>query len=54
MDEELEEQEDYMWMKIFSSPTSLNNFEITNYLKYEPNFNGVFSRNNLLRIKDEE
>ena len=30
----------------------LNNIEITNYFKYEPRFNGVFSRKNLSRIKD--
>ena len=29
----------------------LNNIEITNYFKYEPRFNGVFSRNNLPRLK---
>ena len=27
--------------------------EITNYFNYESRFNGVFSRNNLPRIKDE-
>ena len=30
----------------------LNNIEITNYFNYESRFNGVFSRNNLPRIKD--
>ena len=30
---------------------SLNNIKITNYFKYERRFNGVFSRNNLHRIK---
>ena len=30
----------------------LNNIEITNYFNYEPRFNGVYSRNNLPRIKD--
>ena len=30
----------------------LNNIEITNYFNYNPRFNGVFSRNNLPRIKD--
>ena len=29
----------------------LHNIEITNYIKYEPRFNGVFLRNNLSRIK---
>ena len=32
----------------------LNNIEITNHFKYEPRFNGVFSRNNLPKIKDGE
>ena len=32
----------------------LNNIEITNNFKYEARFNGVFSRNNLPRIKDGE
>ena len=32
----------------------LTNFEIQKYYKNEPRFNGVFSRNNLLKkIKDE-
>ena len=31
---------------------SLNNIEITNYFSNEPRFNGIFSRNNLLKIKD--
>ena len=30
----------------------LNNIEITNYFNDESRFNGVFSRNNLPRIKD--
>ena len=30
----------------------LNNFKITIYFKHKPRFNGVFSRNNLPRIKD--
>ena len=30
----------------------LNNIEITSYFYDEPRFNGVFSRNNLPRIKD--
>ena len=30
----------------------MNNVEITNYFKYEVRINGVFSRNNLPRIKD--
>ena len=30
----------------------LNSFEIQNYYHNEPKFNGVYSRNNLLKIKD--
>ena len=30
----------------------LNNIETTNYFNYESRSNGVFSRNNLTRIKD--
>ena len=32
----------------------LSNIEITNYFNYKPRFNGVFSRNNLLKIRDGE
>ena len=39
--------------KAFFNPLNpLNNIEITNYFNDEPIFNGVFSRNNLPRIKD--
>ena len=31
----------------------LKNIEITNYFEYESRLNGVFSRNNLPKIKDE-
>ena len=31
---------------------SLSNIKTTNYFNYEPRFNGVFSRNNLPRLKD--
>ena len=31
---------------------SLINFEIQKYYQNEPKFNGVYSRNNLLKIKD--
>ena len=31
----------------------LTNFEIQDYFKDEPRFNGVYSRNNLLNIKQE-
>ena len=32
---------------------SLTNFEIQKYYQQEPKFNGVYSRNNLPKIKDE-
>ena len=34
-------------------PHPLTNFEIQKYYENEPRFNGVYSRDNLLRIKDE-
>ena len=46
--EELEVQEENIWINIFSSALYL----ITNSFKYKPIFNGVFSRNNLPRIID--
>ena len=33
-------------------PHSLTNFEIQNYYQNEPRFNGVYSRDNLPRIRD--
>ena len=33
-------------------PHPLTNFEIQKYYKKEPKFNGVYSRNNLTKIKD--
>ena len=48
MEEGLEEPEEDKWIKNLNS---LNNIKITNYFKYERRFNGVFSRNNLHRIK---
>ena len=33
-------------------PHPLSNFEIQNYYENEPKFNGVYSRNNLSKIKD--
>ena len=33
-------------------PHSLTNFEIQNYYKNEPRFNGVYSRDNLSKIKN--
>ena len=41
----------YGW-KVLVSFHPLNNTEITNYFKYEARFIGVFSRNNLSRVKD--
>ena len=33
-------------------PHALTNFEIKKYYQIEPKFNGVYSRNNLPKIKD--
>ena len=33
-------------------PHPLTNFEIQTYCENEPKFNGVYSRNNLSKIKD--
>ena len=52
VEKELEEQEEDIWIKTFSSALSIKNIENTNYLNYEPKFNGVFSRNSLPRIKE--
>ena len=53
-EEELEEQKENISIEIFSSaPSFLSNIEITNYFNDKLRFNGVFSRNNLPRIKDE-
>ena len=52
MEEELEEQKEDIWIKFFSSAPPLKNIEITKYFNYEPRFNGIFSKNNLPRIKD--
>ena len=52
VEKELEEQEEDIWIKTFSSALSIKNIEITNYLNCEPIFNGVFSRNSLPRIKE--
>ena len=35
------------------SPHSLTNFQIQKYYQNEPRFNGVYSRHNLQKIKDE-
>ena len=34
-------------------PHPLTNFEIRKHFQNKPKFNGVYSRNNLLKIKDE-
>ena len=47
MEEELEEQEEDIWIKSFIQLYPLNNIESTNYFSYKPRFNGVFSRSNL-------
>ena len=39
-------------VKIFNSPHPLSNFEIQKYYQSEFKFNGVYSRNNLSKIKD--
>ena len=38
--------------RIFNAPHPLTNFEIQKYYQNEPKFNGVYSRNNLPKIKD--
>ena len=52
MEQELEEQEKHIHIKIFSSAPSLSNIEINKYFNYGPKFNGVFLRNNLPRTKE--
>ena len=37
---------------IFKPPHLLTNFEIQKYYQNEPKFNGVYSRDNLRKIKD--
>ena len=37
----------------FMSPRPLTNFETQKYNQNEPRFNGVYSKNNLPKIKDE-
>ena len=41
------------WKEILIPPHPLTNFEIKKYYKNEPRFNGVYSRDNLPKIKDE-
>ena len=40
-------------VRIFNAPHPLTNFEIQKYYQNEPKFNGVYSRNNLPKVKDE-
>ena len=51
MEEELEEQEENIWIKIFSFTPPLKQYQVTGYFNYESRFKGVFLRNNLPRIK---
>ena len=41
-------------VKIFNVASSSTNFEIQKYYQSEPEFNGVYSRNNLPKIKNGE
>ena len=45
MEEELEEQEQDIWVKVCLHP--LSNTEITKYLNYDPKFNGIFLKNDV-------
>ena len=38
--------------RIFNATSSFNKFEVQKYYQNEPKFNGVYSRNNLPKIKD--
>ena len=40
-------------IKHFIPPHPVTNFEIQKYYQNEPRFNGVYSRDNLQKIKDE-
>ena len=52
MEEELEEEEEDIEIKLLVPLHLLSNIEITKYFNNDLRFNGVFSRNNLSRIKD--
>ena len=53
MEEGLEEQEEDISIKnLLVALHPLSNIEITKCFNYEPRFYGVFSKNNLPRIKD--
>ena len=45
-------QRGYMNINFLVPVHPLGNTEITKYFNYDPKINGVFSRNNLARIKD--
>ena len=51
-EEDLEEHKEDIWLKFLVLLYPLNSIQITHYFKYEPRFDGAFSRNNLARIKD--
>ena len=40
------------WARFSMSPHPLTNFEIQKYYQNKPRFKGVYSRNNLPKIKD--
>ena len=40
------------WSKFLMPPHPLTNFEIQNFFRSEPKFNGVYLRNNLSKTKD--
>ena len=52
MEEELEELEEDIWIKLSVLFNPLSIIEINKYFNYKPWFDGIFSRNNLLRIED--
>ena len=41
-----------IWIKFFIPASSFKQYWVINYVNYQPRFNDVFSRGNLLRIKD--
>ena len=52
MEDELEEQEEDIWINFLVLLHPFSNIKITYYFNYEPRLNSIFSRNNLPRIKD--
>ena len=52
MEENLEGQEEYIKIKIFSSNPSFKQYRDPNYFNYQTRFNGFLSRNNISRKKD--